>query len=300
MTLNELKYLIALAQTKHFGHAAKLVHISQPSLSIAIKKLEADLGIQLFERYLNEVRITRIGEQIIAQAQHILHEVERLKVIASGDQKQLKVPLRIGAIYTVGSYLFPLLIPILKNLAPEMSLLIQEDYTGILAEKLISGELDAILVSTPFQEPQIVTQVLYDESLVALMRTDHPLANQSELTPDQLKNEEILLLGPGHCFREKVLELCPFLQNQTGLYGVIEGTSFSTIIHMVASGLGITILPAYSIQKHPYSNLLTTRPFKNCDVKRQVALAWRMSFTRGHAINALQNAILTAKKELKA
>lgn len=296
MTLTELRYIITLAQEKHFGKAAKVCHVSQPTLSVAIHKLEVELGVQIFERDRNQVRITPIGEAILAQAQRTLDEALQIKEIARGGQSQLSTPLRIGAIFTIGPYLFPHLIPKLKKIAPSMPLIIQEDYTANLRTKLQQGELDAIFIALPFNVQSVVYQGLYDEPFVLLMRKDHPLNKKTSIKLADLPSNELLLLGEGHCLREQVLEACPQCVNDKNLLQkTVEGSSIETLRHMVASGMGITILPSSATQIQYYSQLLATRNFTGPIPQRRIALAWRVSYTRPKAIGALIEAMQLSK-----
>lgn len=292
MTLTELKYAVMLAQVKHFGRAAKACHVSQPTLSVAINKLESDLGVAIFERDRNIVRVTEIGAQIIAQAQRAIDEAAHIRDIAQGGKSQLNTPLKVGAIYTIGPYLFPSLIPKLKKIAPDMPLLIQEDFTANLRARLLQGEVDAIFVSLPFAETGVVTQALYDEPFVVLMRKDHPLSKREIIKPSELTAGDMLLLGEGHCFRNQVMEVCPNCYPQEGVKeNTIEGTSLETLRHMVASGIGITVLPSTATQIQYYKSILCTRPFAGKVPQRRIALAWRVSYTRPKAIGALIKAL---------
>jgi len=297
MTLTELRYIVSLHQTGHFGKAAERCHVSQPTLSIAIKKLEDELGIALFERGRTQMRTTPIGERIVAQAQLVLEQADRIKELADVGRDPLGSRLAIGAIFTVGPYLFPCFVPGLHQLAPGMPLYIEESFTAVLREKLRGGELDAIIIALPFTEPDVVTQSLYEEPFVVLMPFDHPLAKHEKITQKQLEKETVLLLGEGHCFRDQVLASCPgvrksFDHADTQLQSVVEGSSLETLKHMVASRLGITILPLSAAQIAPYGEgMLAMRHFADPAPKRTVALAWRASFPRHRAIDVLSQAI---------
>jgi LysR family hydrogen peroxide-inducible transcriptional activator len=297
MTLTELRYIVALSQTQHFGKAAEKCFVSQPTLSVAIKKLEEELDVALFERSRSNVRPTPIGKQVIDQAQLVLEQAGVIRELADQGKDPLGSTLSIGAIFTVGPYLFPHFVPKLQQAAPSMPLYVEENYTAVLREKLHRGELDAIVIALPFNEPDVVTQPLYEEDFVVLLPEDHPLAASEQITPKQLEQEHVLLLGEGHCFRDQVLDACPNLRKalvNTGdqLQSVVEGSSLETLKHMVASGLGITILPQSAAELHPYSSgLLCTRPLASNNSKRTVALAWRVSFPRHQAIDVLSNAI---------
>ncbi|WP_417546874.1 hydrogen peroxide-inducible genes activator [Marinobacter segnicrescens] len=294
MTLTELRYIVTLAREKHFGRAAERCHVSQPTLSVAVKKLEEELGVPLFERSKSSIRVTETGQRIIEQAQRVLDQVGVIRDMAQDGKNQLNSPLRVGAIYTIGPYLFPHLLPELRRAAPDMPLYIEENYTGNLRQKLRQSELDAIIIALPFEEPEVVTLPLYDEPFVILLPGGHPLARESALTAEQLAGEQLLLLGPGHCFRDQVLESCPPLvetvteRQATGPTLVTEGSSLETIRHMVASGLGITVLPLSAATSMPYDeDILAVRPFAPPVPFRTVALAWRVTFPRPKAIDVL-------------
>ena len=297
MTLNELRYIVAVAREKHFGRAAEACFISQPTLSVAVKKLEEELGVSLFERRKGEVSVTPIGEQIVTQAQRVLEEASGIRQLARQGQDQLDGPLRLGAIYTIGPYLLPHLIPELAARAPKMPLVIEENYTASLSEKLKRGELDVILISLPFDEPGVQTLSLYREPFVLLLPSSHPLNQHSSFTIDDLKQEDVLLLGAGHCFRDQVLEVCPDCLRRSSIEGTpaqtLEGGSLETIRYMVASGLGVTILPCSAAGAERFSErLLTIRRFDKNAPSRLVALAWRKSFPRPEAIGVLRDAVL--------
>ncbi len=287
MTLTELKYLCALAQEKHFGKAAERCHVSQPALSSAISKLEKRLSISIFERHKNSIRITELGEKLVMQAQRVLEEANTFTDLAEGSKHQLDSPLRLGGIYTIAPYLFPQLIPKLKKIAPKMPLIINENFTANLRIKLQRGELDAIFVALPFKETGVVTKALYEEPFVALLPKSNPLAKQTSIHRKDLSKETVLLLGEGHCFRDQILKTCPNCYKPDELQQTIEGTSLETLRHMVASGMGITILPSTATQVKHYSATLCTKPFDKNGPQRTVALAWRASFPRTKAIDAL-------------
>ncbi len=297
MTLTELRYIVTLAQEQHFGRAADRCNVSQPTLSIAVKKLEEELGTALFERSKTRVSPTPIGEQVIEQAQRVIEQAAAIKDIANSGKDQLTSPFHLGAIFTIGPYLFPKLIPAMQKTATDMPLYIEESYTANLRKRIRHGDLDAIVVALPFTESDVVTQALYDENFVILMDKKHPLANETAIHPDQLNDYNVLLLGTGHCFRDQVLEACPNLKPsiddpQGKIRTAAEGSSLETLKYMVASGLGITILPESAAKAgHTSSELLVTRPFADPVPKRTVALAWRASFPRLKAIDAVREAI---------
>lgn len=302
MTLTELRYVVTLAQEQHFGRAAERCFVSQPTLSIAVKKLEDELGIALFERTKSRVQPTPLGEQIVAQANLVLEQTATIKDMADAGKDQLSSPLSVGAIFTIGPYLLPQFIPHLQTLASKMPLYVEDGYTHNLRKKLRNGELDVIIVALPFSEPDVVTQALYDEPFVVLMPHNHPLAEKTEINPAELGDQKMLLLGEGHCFRDQVLTTCPSLSHSgdassNNIRTAAEGSSLETLRHMVASGLGITILPLSAAISNIYSsNLLVTRPFTAPAPSRTVALAWRASFPRHKAIDALRKSIQMARQ----
>ncbi len=295
MTLTELRYLVAVARERHFGRAADACHVSQPTLSVAVKKLEDELGVAIFERG-GEIAITPVGRQIIAQAQRTLEEAHTIRRIAQQGQDQLTGALRLGAIHTVGPYLLPHLIPELRNLAPAMPLTIEEDYTARLAHKLKHGELDVIIVSLPFEGTGIVTLALYDEPFVAVLPSAHPLCARQSLRIEELASEDFLMLGAGHCFRDQVLQFCPqcarTVTSGTDPQHRLEASSLETIRHMVASGMGVTVLPCTAAGAQRYAQrLLAIRRLQPPAPHRRVALAWRTSFPRPRVVDVLREAV---------
>ncbi len=295
MTLTELRYIVAVARERHFGRAAQACFVSQPTLSVAIRKLEEELGVALFERGTNEVTLTPIGERIVTQAQRVLEQTATIKEIAQQGKDPLAGPLRFGVIYTVGPYLLPHLIPLLRKRAPHMPLLIEENYTARLSELLKEGALDVIVISLPFDEPGVVTQALYDEPFKVVLPVKHEWKKLKAIKAKELAKENLLLLGAGHCFRDQVLMACPELNRSTAvgsLQRTLEGGSLETIRHMVASGAGITVLPCTSVLSHQAEDkLLAVRPFADPIPKRRIALAWRNSFPRSQAIATLREAL---------
>jgi len=295
MTLQELRFIIALAQEQHFGKASRVCHVSQPTLSIAIRKLEKELGVALFERTINDVRVTPLGKKIIQRAKQVLVEADAIKQLAQFDQDQLNGPFKLGVIYTVGPYILPPLITELHKLAPQMPIEIQEDYTVNLRDKLNAGDLDAIIISLPFAETGVVTRNLYKEPFVVLMPADHPLAKHQSVRPKELLEYNILMLGEGHCFRDQVMSSCPmcFAKQPSAVnWRTVAGSSLETVRHMVASNMGITILPATAAMTNPYQKgMLLTRPLKGGSPSRVVSLAWRKSFPRVKAIQQVLNAM---------
>jgi LysR family hydrogen peroxide-inducible transcriptional activator len=296
MTLTELKYIVAVARERHFGRAAEACFVSQPTLSVAIRKLEDELGVQLFERGSSEVSVTPLGEQIIEQAQRVLEQASAIKEIAKQGKDPLVGPLRVGVIYTIGPYLLPPLMRHVIDDAPKMPLLLQENFTVKLLELLRQGDIDVAILAEPFPDQGLVTHALYDEPFVVAVPKGHELARRKTISSSELKEQTMLLLGAGHCFRDHVLEVCPefsrYSQASAGIQKTFEGSSLETIRHMVASGIGITVLPRSAAPRTGEDGLLRYIPFAAPVPMRRVTLAWRKSYSRLAALRALRKAVL--------
>ncbi|KAF0206087.1 MAG: LysR family transcriptional regulator hydrogen peroxide-inducible protein [Gallionellaceae bacterium] len=293
MTLNELRFIVAVAQERNFRRAAEKSFISQPALSLAIQKLEEDLGLKIFERGKSDVTVTPIGTAIVEQAQRVLEGAERIREIATQGKNQLAAPLRIGVIHSVGPYLLPDLIPALKRVAPGMPLEIEENITANLDALLRNGKLDVIVIALPFGDGSILTQPLYDEPFEVLVNNEHRWAERRSIKAPELAQENVLLLNSGHCFSNQVAEACPDLSRKGA--DIQQGTSLETIRNIVASGHGITVLPASANSPRYRSRLLKVIPFAKPIPSRRIALAWRKSFARTQAIEALVQAVALAK-----
>ncbi|WP_269499300.1 LysR substrate-binding domain-containing protein [Castellaniella sp. S9] len=296
MTLTELKYIVAVARERHFGRAAEACFVSQPTLSVAIRKLEEELGVVLFERGGAEVGITPIGLRVVAQAQRVLEEGANLREIARQGHDPLEGPLRVGVIYTVGPYLLPHLVPAQIRATPQMPLLLQENYTARLLELLRQGEIDCAILALPLPDTGLAQCALYDEPFYVALPHNHPWAASRQIDSAKLKEETMLLLGAGHCFRDQVLEVCPelsrFSASSEGIQRTFEGSSLETIRHMVAAGIGITVMPASALGMRGEENqFLAFVPFKPPVPDRRVVLVWRKSFPRLAAIEALVQAV---------
>lgn len=300
MTLTELRYIVAVAREKHFGRAAEACFVSQPTLSVAIKKLEEELDVKLFERGSSEVSVTPLGEDIIRQAQSVLEQAASIKEIARRGKDPLSGPLRLGIIYTIGPYLLPELVRNAIEHTPQMPLILQENFTVKLLEMLRTGELDCAIMAEPFPDTGLALAPLYDEPFVVAVPQSHPLARREAIGAEELKQETMLLLGTGHCFRDHVLEVCPefarFSSNTEGIRKSFEGSSLETIKHMVASGMGITVVPKLSVPREPQP-FVKYIPFEAPVPSRRVVLAWRRTFTRYEAIAALRNAVYACQLE---
>jgi LysR family hydrogen peroxide-inducible transcriptional activator len=303
MTLTELRYIVAVARERHFGRAAEACFVSQPTLSVAIKKLEDELDVRLFERGGNEVSVTPIGESIVEQAQRVIEQAAAIKELAKRGKDPLAGPLRLGVIYTIAPYLLPELVRNVIKRSPQMPLMLQENFTTRLLEMLRTGELDAAILAAPFPDQGLAVSPLYDEPfLVAVPRT-HAMATRKELSAEAIKDETMLLLGTGHCFRDHVLDVCPefarFSPSSEGIRKSFEGSSLETIKQMVASGMGITVVPKLSVPRQdvphaadPSTDHVCYVPFSDPPPTRRVVLVWRKSFTRHEAIAALRQAVM--------
>jgi LysR family hydrogen peroxide-inducible transcriptional activator len=294
MTLTELRYIVAVARERHFGRAAEACFVSQPTLSVAIKKLEEELDVKLFERGASEVSVTPLGEAIVRQAQSVLEQAAAIKEIAKRGKDPLSGALRLGIIYTIGPYLLPELVKNAIELTPQMPLMLQENFTVKLLDMLRTGELDCAIMAEPFPDTGLAIAPLYDEPFLIVVPKNHPLAGRKRVSADELKKETMLLLGTGHCFRDHVLEVCPefarFSSDAEGIRKSFEGSSLETIKHMVASGMGVTVVPQLSRPRDPQPHVVYI-PFEEPVPTRRVVLAWRRSFTRYEAIAALRNAV---------
>lgn len=296
MTLTELRYIVAVARELHFGHAAEACHVSQPTLSVAIKKLEEELGVKLFERRQHDVSITPTGQRVVDQARLVLEESETIRHIAQEGRDDLKGQLRLGVIYTIGPYLLPQLIPLLHSQAPELRLLIEEHFTEQLTERLRAGELDVIIISLPYNVPGIVTEPMYREPFVVALPNKHPLTARKRIKAEELTNETLLLLSAGNCFREQVINVCPGCvgnsSHDRSIQETLESSSIETIRHMVASGAGVTVLPCTSAGNGAnLQGLLEFRPFAEPEPYRDVAIAYRKTYPRTRLIELVARTI---------
>src|SRR3954471_8922870 len=261
MTLTEPRYIAAVARERHFGRAAQACFVSQPTLSVAIKKLEEEPDVKLFERGSNEVSVTPLGEEIVRQAQSVIEQAANIKEIAKRGKDPVSGPLRLGVIYTIGPYLLPDLVRQAIDRTPQMPLMLQENFTVKLLELLRTGELDCAIMAEPFPDTGLAIAPLYDEPFMVAVRRAHPLAKRKSISADELKLEKMLLLGTGHCFRDHVLEVCPeYAQfspaDAEGIRKTFEGSSLETIKYMVASGMGVTVVPQLSVPDEPQPHIV--------------------------------------------
>jgi LysR family hydrogen peroxide-inducible transcriptional activator len=265
-------------------------------LSVALKKVEGQLGAPLFERTPVDVRITALGERIVAQARRVLEEAVRLEEIAGSGGDPLSGTLRVGVIFSIAPYLLPQLIPALHRHAPSMPLFLKEDFTGNLIPALKAGELDVIVIALPFAEPGLVAQPVYEEPFRVVVPANHAWATRSDVVADELNGESLLLLGQGNCFRDQVLESCPRLTDASALDHRIEVGSLETIRYMVASGAGLAVMPSTAADPLiSNERMVKVLPFAGKPPSRTVGLVWRVSFPRPQAIDAMRAAVLACK-----
>lgn len=290
MTLIELKFVLAVAKERNFRRAAEKCFVTQPALSLGIKKLEDELGVSLFERNRNEVTPTEIGEKIIEQANVVLEEASKIKEMARLGNDPLNGAFKLGVIHSVGPYLLPEMIPPLMQVAPLMPLEVEENITANLEQQLKNGVIDAAVIALPFNIAGIEITPLYDEPFNVVVPSQHPWAQRKSIAPEELSNEKVLLLNTGHCFSNQVTQACPELSRKGE---ILQGNSLETIRNMVASNLGITVLPAMATASRYQSPLLKVVPFTAPAPTRRIALAWRKSFVRKEAIDVLAKVMQT-------
>lgn len=289
MTLTELKYLVAVAEERHFGRAAARCFVSQPSLSAAIRNVEDELGVRLFERSKQGVLVTEIGDEVVAQARRTLEEAARVKTVARQGKNPLKGVLRLGVIHTIAPYVLPDLVMALRKLAPDMPLDIEENMTASLDRMLKAGELDVAILALPYDAPGIEVLPVYDEAFRVVAPARHRLARKKTVPADELDAAELLLLPEGHCLRDQVLDTCREFSRPPAPGR--QGNSLETLRSMVASGLGVTVLPATALTRRYATPLVRAIDFAAPHPKRRVALAWRRGFSRPAAVRKLAEAL---------
>lgn len=289
MKLSSLRYLVSFADEGSISRAAERCHVSQPTLSIALQNLEAELGVSLIERSKGHVSLTDLGHQVVAQARKALDEAHRVEQVAQLGLNPLHGEFRLGVIHTIGPYLLPDLITSLQRIAPEMRLYIEESMTALLADYLKYGTIDAAIIAMPFDVPGIVTRTLYDEPFQVVVPRSHPWVRRTSIPASEVRGEDVLVLKAGNCFREQVLDACPDISHAEG--AMRQGHSIEAIRCMVASGFGISVLPASALARPYCSAMIRAIPFEKPEPSRRVALAWRRGFTRPAAIEALLAAV---------
>lgn len=278
MTLQDLRYLVALADHGHFGRAAAACHISQPTLSTQLKKLEDQLGAALFERTNKSVHVTAFGEEILVRARRILAEAEAILEAGRRKSGPLSGPLRLGVIPTLGPYLLPWLVPALRAEYPALRLVVREDLTAPLLERLAAYRLDAALAALPVSEPALESLPLFDEPFWFAAPRDHALAQAESVSEADLRGQRLLLLTEGHCLRDQALAVCDLADAESGADGDFRATSLETLRQMVATGLGVTLLPALALAA-PDAHAIALRPLAS-GAGRRIGLIWRRGYSR--------------------
>jgi LysR family hydrogen peroxide-inducible transcriptional activator len=296
MNLRDLRYLVALADERHFGKAAERCFVSQPTLSAQIRKLEEYLGVPLFERQPKRVSLTETGEKVVRRARSLLQEADAIVELAKTDRDPLSGSIKLALIPTVGPYLLPHVVGRLKRELPRLKLMLYEYQTEPLLEKLRAGEIDAGILALPVDMDGLESAVLYDEPFALAVPANHPLAERERVKIEDLRGETLLLLEDGHCLRDQALEVCSRVRvNETQDY---RATSLETLRQMVAAGHGITLLPELAAET-PVGTArgLRIKPFAKPAPGRTVGAVWRKSSTRGRAIEAITNAIRATIRE---
>lgn len=288
MTLTELKFIVSVAKERNFRRASEKCFVSQPALSLAIKKLEEELNVIIFERSRTDVSMTEIGEKIVEQASKVLEQTAYIKQLAELGKNQLNGTLKLGMIHSVGPYLLPEIIPILRKTAPDMPLEVEENLTANLEVQLRNGVIDAAIIALPFDIPGLQYRTLYDEEFDVVVPSGHHWANRKQIKPEELSDEKVLLLNSGHCFSNQVTQACPELARKGE---ILQGNSLETIRNMVASNLGITVLPCSATGERYNNPLIKVIPFVSPAPTRRIAIAWRKSFMRLEAVDKIAEAI---------
>ena len=296
-SLQQLKYLIALAETRHFARAADACAVTQSTLSAGLQELESRLGAKLVERRKRGAMLMPLGQQVVERARHILSEAEGLVQLAQATREPLSGPLKLGVIPTISPYLLPRILPGLRRRHPKLRLFLTEDLSPRIAERLDAGELDVLLLALPYDLPGAETMRLFDDAFLFACRKDHELANARTLPPERLNAEPLLLLQDGHCLRDHALAACN-LMNRRGVQP-FQATSLPTLIQMVDNGIGTTLLPAMAVQAGALKGTqIVTRPVTGRPVpSREIGLAWRKANPRREEFRLLGHDIVELSKK---
>ncbi|WP_271680041.1 DNA-binding transcriptional regulator OxyR [Thermomonas mangrovi] len=295
MNLRDLKYLVALADLRHFGKAADACFVSQPTLSTQIRKLEDELGVVLVERAPRKVMLTAAGLDVVQRARRIVADVEQMREAARRSRDPESGTLRLGVFPTLGPYLLPHVVPTLRARFPQLELLLVEEKSDELLQRLREGKLDAALLALPLHDDQLHAEFLFEEPFVLAAPQQHPLARRSALDAAELSDETLLLLEDGHCLRDQALDVCRLsgAREKSGF----RATSLETLRQMVAAGVGVTLLPALSVHE-PIAQPANIRlvPFRGTAPSRRIALVWRKSSALDAFLHQLGNAIGSATR----
>ncbi len=293
MNLRDLKYLIAVAEARHFGKAAERCFVSQPTLSGQIKKLEDELGVTLFERTNRSVSITPIGTEIVSHAKLIMEQADAIQQLARAASDPLAGPLRVGAIPTISPYLMPLILVPLKRAYPQLRLVLSEEITETLLERLRAHQIDAALLATPVDEPDLAKVALFEEPFWLAHPVDHELYNKDEITRRDLNKIDLLLLADGHCLTDQAMEVCRMSEaNRKGEMADLRAASLETLLQLVGAGFGCTLVPALAVRGSWMTDSgIIARKLDLNDAFRRVQLVYRKSFPRRAAVDALAQVI---------
>jgi LysR family hydrogen peroxide-inducible transcriptional activator len=289
MNIRDLKYLVAVARLQHFGHAAQSCHVSQPTLSGQIKKLEDELGVQLFERSNKKVKVTTVGEAVLEHAKKILELAETIRELAQVSHDPMVGPLRIGMIPTVAPYLIPLILRSLKEQYPQTRFILSEDITEHLQRQLSNHEIDAAIIATPVTNPDFDFVALYDEPFWLAHHRDDPLYTRDSITEEDLSSIELLLLADGHCLTQQVMNVCGrTLQAESPIGNELRASSLETLLQLVAAGYGATLVPALAIRGSWMTDMgIIARQIDSASASRRVSLVYRKTFPKKAVIDLL-------------
>lgn len=293
MNIRDLQYIIAVAESRHFGRAAERCFVSQPTLSGQIKKLEDELGVAIFERTNRSVEITPVGESILAHARQVMEQVDAIQQTALASRDPLSGPLRIGAIPTISPYLMPLILSPIKKQHPQMKLVLSEEITDMLIARLLNHEIDAALLATPVDEQGIASLPLFDEPFWIAYPRKHRFYDKERITLRDLNNENLLLLSEGHCLAQQAMDVCHIRDRQQGEMADLRAASLETLIQLVRAGSGVTLVPALAMQgSWATGSGVVAQPLNIANAYRRVSLVYRQSFPRLDALHALAQVIL--------
>ena len=282
VSLTELRYVVATADERHFGRAARACSVTQPTLSAQVQKLEKTLGVKLFERSSKSVHLTPIGEEVVAQARLVLDATEKILDVVHSRREPLSGPLRLGVIPTLSPYLLPWLVPPLRKSYPRLAIIFRELKTAELIDELVQHRLDAGILALPVHAPSLVSMPLFDEPFWFVAPRGHALSAKKRVSETDLAHEHVLLLEEGHCMRDQALAICNRDPRESDEpQGDFRATSIETLRHMVAAGMGSTLLPALAIDERDRSRgEIAVLPFAPPAPVRHVALAWRRTHPR--------------------
>jgi len=295
MNLRDIKYILALAETRHFGRAAERTFVSQPTLSGQIRKLEHELGVTIFERTNRSVEITPTGQLILQHARLLMEQADAIEQVARAHQDPLAGPLRIGAIPTLSPYLLPLILLPLRERLPQIKLVLIEEITETLLKRLEHHEVDAALLATPVTEPELLERPLFEEPFWLAHPRQHPLGAKSKITEADLEETELLLLSDGHCLTHQVMEVCRLAERpRSGEMADLRASSLETLLQLVGAGFGCTLLPALACSAEaPPDSPIVRRPLHLPDAYRRISLVSRRSFPRQQALDAFAEVLIS-------